>query len=97
MAKYFEPAGAVSWDVSMTATKPDWKVALKQGDRLNVSTTYDTSKASWYEVDGDHGHLVRRRQAAQGQGPVQVEGRHAAGCSPTAICARTAITAASRA
>ena len=34
MAKYFEPAGAVSWDVSMTATKPDWKVALKQGDRL---------------------------------------------------------------
>src|SRR3954447_21319816 len=23
-AKYFEPAGAVSWDVSMSATKPDW-------------------------------------------------------------------------
>jgi plastocyanin len=51
-AKYFEPAGAVSWDVSMTHTKPDWRVALKPGDRLNVSATYDTSKASWYESMG---------------------------------------------
>jgi plastocyanin len=51
-AKYFEPAGAVSWDVSMTATKPDWKVAVKQGDRLNVSATYDTRRASWYESMG---------------------------------------------
>jgi plastocyanin len=51
-AKYFEPAGAVSWDVSMTATKPDWRVALKQGDRLNVSTTYDVRDASWYESMG---------------------------------------------
>jgi plastocyanin len=51
-AKYFEPAGAVSWDVSMTATKPDWKVALKPGDTVNVSSAYDTRKASWYEVMG---------------------------------------------
>jgi plastocyanin len=51
-AKYFEPAGAVSWDVSMTATKPGWKVAIKKGDRLNVSATYDTSRASWYESMG---------------------------------------------
>jgi plastocyanin len=51
-AKYFEPAGAVSWDVSMTATKPDWRVAIKAGDRLNVSTTYDTRRASWYESMG---------------------------------------------
>ena len=52
VAKYFEPAGAVSWDVSMTATKPDWKIALKKGDRLNVSATYDTRRASWYESMG---------------------------------------------
>jgi plastocyanin len=52
VAKYFEPAGAVSWDVSMTGTKPGWKVAAKKGDRLEVSATYDTSKASWYEVMG---------------------------------------------
>ena len=51
-AKYFEPAGAVSWDVSMTATKPSWRIAMKKGDRLNVSATYDTRRASWYEVMG---------------------------------------------
>jgi len=48
-AKYYEPAGAVSWDVSMTATKPDWRVQLKRGDVLSVSGTYDTRRASWYE------------------------------------------------
>jgi len=52
VAKYFEPAGAVSWDVSMTATKPSWRVAVKAGDRLNISATYDTRKASWYESMG---------------------------------------------
>jgi hypothetical protein len=52
VAKYFEPAGAVSWDVALTATKPDWKVALKAGDRIDVSTTYDVRKASWYEAMG---------------------------------------------
>ena len=31
-AKYYEPAGAVSWDVSMTATPDDWEVAVKAGD-----------------------------------------------------------------
>ena len=51
-AKYFEPAGAVSWDVSMTATKPTWRVALKAGDIVKVHATYDVSKASWYESMG---------------------------------------------
>jgi hypothetical protein len=51
-AKYFEPAGAVSWDVSMTVTKPDWRIALKAGDVLRTSVTYDTRKASWYESMG---------------------------------------------
>jgi plastocyanin len=48
-AKYFEPAGAVSWDVAMTATKPDWRVQVRKGDILSVSGTYDTRRASWYE------------------------------------------------
>jgi hypothetical protein len=48
-AKYYEPAGAVSWDVSLTTTPPDWKINLKPGDVVSVSGTYDTSKASWYE------------------------------------------------
>jgi plastocyanin len=51
-AKYYEPAGAVSWDVSLTGTKPDWRVALHPGDRLNTTVTYDTRKASWYESMG---------------------------------------------
>jgi plastocyanin len=52
IAKYFEPAGAVSWDVSMTATRPNWKIALHRGDTIDVSGTYDTKNASWYEVMG---------------------------------------------
>lgn len=48
-ARYFEPAGAVSWDVAMTNTPPDWKVQLRRGDVIEVTGTYDTRKASWYE------------------------------------------------
>jgi plastocyanin len=49
-AKYFEPAGAVSWDVAMSATPPTWRVAVRKGDVLSVSGTYDTRTTSWYEV-----------------------------------------------
>jgi len=52
VAKYFEPAGAVSWDVAMTGTRPDWRVKLRRGDVLSVSATYDTSRASWWESMG---------------------------------------------
>jgi plastocyanin len=51
-ARYFEPAGAVSWDVAMEGTPPDWRVGVRRGDVLSVSATYDTSKASWYESMG---------------------------------------------
>lgn len=51
-AKYYEPAGAVSWDVAMKATPPDWRVQLQPGDELSVHATYDTSRADWYEVMG---------------------------------------------
>jgi hypothetical protein len=51
-ANYFEPSGPVSWDVAMTATGPNWKVAVKKGDVLSTTATYDTTKASWYEVMG---------------------------------------------
>ncbi|HXY92290.1 MAG TPA: hypothetical protein VEP49_07435 [Acidimicrobiia bacterium] len=51
-AKYYEPAGAVSWDVSMTATRDNWAVAVQPGDVLKISATYDTSRASWYESMG---------------------------------------------
>jgi plastocyanin len=48
-AKYYEPAGPVSWDVSMTATKPNWRVALKKGDIVSITGTYETRRGSWYE------------------------------------------------
>jgi plastocyanin len=51
-AVYYEPAGAVSWDVSMTVTPFDYRVAMKAGDTLTISTTYDSETASWYESMG---------------------------------------------
>jgi hypothetical protein len=51
-AHYYEPAGAVSWDVSMGATPDDWRVKLQAGDELSVHSTYDVGKADWYEVMG---------------------------------------------
>jgi plastocyanin len=51
-AKYFEPAGAVSWDVAMTATRPDWRVKFRRGDVLSTTATYDSSRAAWWESMG---------------------------------------------
>jgi plastocyanin len=52
MADYFEPAGAVSWDVAMTGTPPDWRVQIHAGDQLRITSTYDTTRSSWYESMG---------------------------------------------
>ena len=51
-ADYFDPHGPVSWDLAMTATRPAWRIALHKGDRLRISTTYETRLASWYESMG---------------------------------------------
>jgi plastocyanin len=51
-ARYYEPAGAVSWDVSMEATRPEWRISLKAGDTISINSTYDVEKASWYESMG---------------------------------------------
>ena len=51
-AKYYEPAGAVSWDVSMEATRPEWRIAVKGGDTVSINATYDVETASWYESMG---------------------------------------------
>jgi plastocyanin len=77
-AKYWEPAGAVSWDVAMTATRPDWRVQLQPGDTVSVSATYDTRRSSWYESMG-----IMMTWYAEGaghggvdpiSGPVQIRG-----------------------
>jgi plastocyanin len=51
-ARYYEPAGAVSWDVSMEATRANWRISLQPGDTVSVNVTYDVRKASWYEAMG---------------------------------------------
>lgn len=51
-ARYYEPAGAVSWDVAMEATPRDWRIRLKPGDKVWISVTYKVKKASWYESMG---------------------------------------------
>jgi hypothetical protein len=51
-AHYYEPAGPVSWDMSMTATRPHWRVAVKAGDVLKTTVTYQTYRGAWYEVMG---------------------------------------------
>jgi len=50
-AKYFEPAGPVSWDVTLGIAKPDYRLHVKAGDTLRTTTTYDSTR-SWYEGMG---------------------------------------------
>jgi plastocyanin len=51
-ADYYDPNGPVSWDMSMTHTDRDWRVGVKKGDRLRLTATYETRRASWYESMG---------------------------------------------
>ncbi len=51
-AHYYDKAGPVSWDVSLTASRPDWRVKIKAGDTLRISTTYENKISSWYENMG---------------------------------------------
>ena len=52
VAKYFDPKGPISWDMAMTRTKAGWRVPVHKGDRLRLTATYDTERASWYESMG---------------------------------------------
>ena len=51
-AEYYDPGGPISWDMSMTVTPPDWRVGVRKGDKLRISATYETERASWYESMG---------------------------------------------
>ena len=88
-AHYFEPAGAVSWDVAMTATPATWRVGVKRGDVLSVSATYDSKRASWYEAMG----IMTLAFHPGGSGPdpfavdVDVPGRSRFGVRHVARCA----------
>jgi len=51
-AHYWDPRGPISWDMAMGATAADWRPEVQAGDRLRVSATYETKRASWYESMG---------------------------------------------
>jgi hypothetical protein len=52
LAHYWDPRGPISWDMAMTATAPAWRPEVRAGDKLRISTTYETKRASWYESMG---------------------------------------------
>ena len=95
-AKYWEPAGAVSWDVAMTATRSNWRVKVKRGDVLSMSATYDSKRGSWYESMGIM-PVAFAPGARGGVDPFSGKASSGAGASPTATCRRTTTTAARRA
>ena len=45
-------SGAVLAILAMNATAKDWRPRVRAGDTLRISATYDTTRASWYEVMG---------------------------------------------
>ena len=51
-AKYYDPAGPVSWDVSLTASRPDWRVKVNTGDTVRITSTYENKQSAWYENMG---------------------------------------------
>ncbi len=51
-AKYFDKAGATTWNVSMQATPSNWRVKVLPGDVVRVHAVYESARASWYEVMG---------------------------------------------
>ena len=90
-AVYWEPAGAVSWDVGMTATPTRWRVAVKAGDTLPRHRHLRHSRASWYESMGIV--VVWMADGTDGADPSPPTSTRP-GVSPTATSPRTTTTAA---
>ena len=63
-ANYYDPNGPVSWDLSMDHSPPDWRVGVRKGEKLRISTTYDSARAATYEDMG-----IMLVFAADGYGP----------------------------
>jgi plastocyanin len=52
VAHYYEPAGPVSWDVTMSATPDNWRVQVHKGDKLSITATYASAHEAWFEGMG---------------------------------------------
>ena len=68
VSHYYEPAGPVSWDVTMSATPDDWRVQVHKGDKLSVTATYDSKLGDVVRGHGNHGRVDGRR-ARKGTDP----------------------------
>ena len=91
-AKYWEPAGAVSWDVAMTVSDPWWRVKVSAGDELRLSATYDSERAAWYESMGINFLWYVPGDVEGAKDPFTDRSTPSAR-SPTATCRRTTTTA----
>ena len=38
--------------MSLTASRPDWRVKVRKGDTLGIGSTYESAQGSWYESMG---------------------------------------------
>lgn len=68
-AKYFHPQRPASWDMAITATRPDWRIRLRAGDLLYMNTTVDTSSATWRDSMGNFPLLVYKGHDVGGVDP----------------------------
>lgn len=68
-AKYFNPKRPASWDMAITATRPDWRIRLRTGDYLYMNTTTDTSKFTWRDLMGNFPLLIYKGHGVGGVDP----------------------------
>lgn len=70
-AKYFDPRGPISWNMTQTVTPANWRIKLRKDDVVFMSTTVDTSKASWRESMGIYPILSYNGHDAGGVDPFE--------------------------
>jgi plastocyanin len=62
-AHYYGRPGPTSWNVSMGATRQNWRVAVKAGDVISTQALYETRRSAWYESMGIVPVAMTRRPA----------------------------------
>ena len=68
VSHYYEPAGPVSWDVTMSATPDNWRVQVHKGDKLAITATYESKHRVVVRGHGNHGRVDGAR-ATRGTDP----------------------------
>ncbi|MFM9077947.1 MAG: hypothetical protein ACKORM_06995 [Solirubrobacterales bacterium] len=78
-AKYFKregkEIGPISWDMGMHTSDPDWRPQLRKGDTLQISTTYETKRGSWFESMGINFSYMADGEAGQNPYRTRIDDR----------------------